>query len=331
MAYALLCAGGVLYACERKTPIVRFGASVLALLLVGYAIMVRHNAAAATLALACYVVKIHFPRLNIARSIIGGAVLVAALMTTQQMIERVALNASRSHLSQIAMLFDVAGIACGGADVDIPAAFKVPGYEPSALCRSYDPNQVDALFFFPASPLRTSLDDASLAALRRVWLDAIIEHPKLYAVHRSRAFMALLGLRDVPRPYVALTQPYMQPNPWGFTFEPTALSRTLDATVGVLADHGVFNGALWVALALALLTAVAIGRLSAPFEVALLASALMYVLPYFFLSLAPNYRFIYWSVLATSVAGVLLALRAIGPAPDYETADRDVISAVDGA
>jgi hypothetical protein len=37
----------------------------------------------------------------------------------------------------------------------------------------------------------------------------------------------------------------------------------------------------------------------------------MYFLPYFFLSLTPNYRFIYWSVLATSVAGVLVALRLI--------------------
>jgi hypothetical protein len=52
-------------------------------------------------------------------------------------------------------------------------------------------------------------------------------------------------------------------------------------------------------------------RVSLPFESALLASAIMYFLPYFFLSLTPNYRFIYWSVLATSVAGVLVALRLV--------------------
>jgi hypothetical protein len=64
-------------------------------------------------------------------------------------------------------------------------------------------------------------------------------------------------------------------------------------------------------LAVVLLVIIVRRRMSLAFESALLASALMYFLPYFFLSLAPNYRFIYWSVLATSVAGILVTLRLI--------------------
>jgi len=45
----------------------------------------------------------------------------------------------------------------------------------------------------------------------------------------------------------------------------------------------------------------------------------MYFLPYFFLSLTPNYRFIYWSVVATSVAGILVTLQL---AEHYDLARR---------
>ncbi|MGH8713506.1 MAG: hypothetical protein ACREYB_05830, partial [Casimicrobiaceae bacterium] len=102
---------------------------------------------------------------------------------------------------------------------------------------------------------------------------------------------------------------FMQPNPWGFTFTSNLFSRGLDATTDALAESGIFSGVLWLSLAVVLLVIIVRRGMPLLFESALLASALMYFLPYFFLSLAPNYRFIYWNVLATSVAGVLVALR----------------------
>jgi hypothetical protein len=120
----------------------------------------------------------------------------------------------------------------------------------------------------------------------------------------------LLGIRRVSAIDRALRQPFM-PNPWGFTFTSNLLSRGFDATTDALADSGIFSGLLWLSLAVVLLVIIVRKRMSLAFESALLVSALMYFLPYFFLSLAPNYRFIYWSVVATSVAGILVALRII--------------------
>ena len=219
------------------------------------------------------------------------------------------LDASRQHLSQLVMLFDLSAISCGGADVVIPEAYRRPRYDAGALCRWYDVDQVDKLFFFPDSPLRVSYDEAAYAKLRGAWLDAVIAHPSLYLSHHARAFAGLLGLRRLSANDRYLRQPFMQPNPWGFTFMPNAISRALDATVDALADTGLFSGWLWLGAALTLLAVIVPRRMSRPFECALLASAIMYLLPYFLLSLAPNYRFMYWSVLATSVAGVLIALR----------------------
>jgi hypothetical protein len=244
------------------------------------------------------------------RAIVGGVAVIALLLVVQQIVERKALNASRQYLSQLVLLFDLTGIACGGADVQIPDAFRVPAKNADMLCKAYDPDQVDKLFFFPDSPLRVSYDEAAYEQLRKVWLTTILAHPRLYINHHARAFSGLLGIRRVSAIDRALRQPFM-PNPWGFTFTSNLLSRGLDATTDALADSGIFSGLLWLSLAVVLLVIIVRKRMALAFESALLASALMYFLPYFFLSLAPNYRFIYWSVVATSVAGILVALRII--------------------
>jgi hypothetical protein len=276
--------------------------------------MVRANGAFAALALAAYAMATVFPRMSVARSVAGGAILVAIVLGGQQLLERKLLDASPRHLSQLVMLFDLTGMACRGAPIDIPAAFRAPGYDRTALCRAYDPDQVDTLFFMPASPLQQSFDADSVARLRQDWIAAALDHPKLYLAHRLHSFAGLLGLHRVPEHYRYLRQPYMQFNPWGFAFAPNAFSSALDASVDALADSGLFNGALWIGVAVLLLAVLAERRMPARFETVLLVSGLMNALPYAFFSLAPNYRFLYWTVLATTLALALMALRMIPPA-----------------
>jgi len=320
MAYALLCAGALLYVSSYCTRKVGIAAVVSALVLIGYATMIRANAAAATFGIACYWIATVLPRARTSRTLVGGALAVVLLLSVQQIIERKALDASPRHLSQLVMLFDLAAIACGGADVDIPEDFRAPGFDRGTLCRAYDPDQVDKLVFVPGSPLVLSYDETPYVTLRKTWLATVRAHPALYVRHHAVAFAGLLGLRDVSKNDRYLRQEAMHDNPWGITFTPNRLSRTFDAIVDALADVGVFNGALWLGVAAVLLAVIARTRAPLAFEFALLASAVMYLLPYFFLSLAPNYRFIYWSVLATSVAAVLMALRAAGSSREARVA-----------
>ncbi len=315
MADALLCAGGVLYLSQRLTPPWRVTAIAVAFVLIGYATMVRANAPAATLALACYAIAAALPRLRATRSIVGGIVLIALLLGAQQIIERKLLDAEPWRLSQLLMLFDLAGIACGGGvAVDIPQAYRAADYSPDVLCRSYSADQADRLFFFARSALHTSFDADAYRALRATWLASVVRHPGPYVAHRAHAFAGLLGLHRPNDDDRYLRQPFMQSNPWGFEFTPNALWRALDAAVIMLANSGVFAAGPWIALAIGVL-AIAMRRAprTGSFEVALLASALMYALPYFVISLAPNYRFIYWTVIATSVASLLVLLRTASP------------------
>jgi hypothetical protein len=161
-----------------------------------------------------------------------------------------------------------------------------------------------------------SSDGDAFAKLRTEWISAATAHPKLYLAHRMSSFAGLLGLHRVSDEDRYLKHAFMQPNPWGFTFTPNALSSALNASVDALVDSGLFSGALWIAVAMLLLAAIGWRHLDALFESILLASALTNALPYFFISLAANYRFLYWTVLATSVASVLMLLRASVPRAD---------------
>src|SRR5262249_22589199 len=209
---------------------------------------------------------------------------VALVLGGQQVMDRKILHASPRHLSQLVMLFDLSGMACRGAQIDIPDAFRQPGYDRAALCRAYDPDQVDTLFFFAKSPLQMSLDEDAVAKLRGEWMAAALQHPQFYLSHRMDSFAGLLGMHRVPEHYRYLRQPFMEPNPWGFAFTPNAFSSALDASVDALADSGLFSGALWIVVAVLLLAVIARRGLRARFETILLASALTNALPYFFIS-----------------------------------------------
>src|SRR5215475_12619961 len=266
MACALLAAGGLLYDVENSDGRLRFLVITTAFVLIAYATMVRANGFFAALPLAAYAVATARPRAAFIRAAGIGVAFVALVLGGQQLLERKVLDASPRHLSQLVMLFDLAGIACRGGDVDIPAAFRAPNYDRAALCRAYDPDQVDTLLFFPAHPLEQSFDARAVANLRQAWIAAARAHPQQYLAHRAYSFAGLVGLHGVPTHYRYLRQPYMQLNPWGFTFTPNAFSSAFDASVDALADSGLFSGALWLAVAAILLVLIATLRLPARLE-----------------------------------------------------------------
>jgi len=42
-------------------------------------------------------------------------------------------------------------------------------------------------------------------------------------------------------------------------------------------------------------------------------SAIGYTLPYFFIAIAPDYRYIYWTIIATTIAALLTLLGQLTP------------------
>jgi cobalamin synthase len=106
----------------------------------------------------------------------------------------------------------------------------------------------------------------------------------------------------------------------GFAFAPNVASTAIAALAYVAADFHFYTGYAWLAIAF-VVAAMTTRRLRAgrgddtdQVALALAGSAIAYTLPYFFVGVAPDYRYLYWTVVATLVAAILVALPRATPA-----------------
>jgi hypothetical protein len=310
MAASLVAAAGILYRASAHGDSIGGVAAVLALVLLFYATAVRANAPAASGPMLVWWAACVLPRAPWRKTCTIAVGVLALLLAAQWGFESRVLHAKRTHFAQALQTFDLAALHCAGDDVMIPPLLFQQDALPTSLCPTFDPQRADTLYFLPASPLRLDTDRSALRALAREWRRAIVAHPWDYLAHRTRAFVALLGfgVSDVAR---IVWAPFSVANPYGLAFAPNALTGAIGASVAAAAAIGLYNGLPWLAVGIGVLGLAWRRRPRAPtLETALAASALLYTLAYCVVAIAPDYRYLYWMVLATSVAGVLALLRS---------------------
>lgn len=308
MAGALLLAAGIIYRSSAGGQRVGVLAASLSLLLIFYAMAIRSNAPAAVGPVAIYWACCVFPRANARNALRAGIGVFVLLLAAQWGMEARLLHVHREHISQMLETFDVAAIHCAGGDATMPAAFIRDGPRGKALCDAFDPSTVDPLYYAEGSPLVLTTDRSALRALGRAWRHAVIASPGTYLAHRFHVFTGLLGfaMPDAPR---VIWQPLGVANRFGFSLTPNAITGVVGASVAWALAMGLYNGLLWLVLA-AVVIAVAWHnrRRDTLAETVLAVSALCYTLPYFLVALAPDYRYLYWTVMATFIAALLALL-----------------------
>lgn len=111
----------------------------------------------------------------------------------------------------------------------------------------------------------------------------------------------------------------MQPNVWGIVAHDNALRSMLYRVVATLSNTWAFKGWFWCGVAL--LLTLRSWRIRGPLTVDTLLpmSALCYAASYLPTTPAPNYRYLYWTVLATIVAALLAVFEKLGPRDTTET------------
>jgi hypothetical protein len=238
-----------------------------------------------------------------------GVGVLSLLIVVQWGIDTHLLHARRAHLTQMLETFDLVAIRCAGGNAAIPAAFLRQDAQTKMLCDVFDPLNVDRLYFVAGSPLRQSTDHAALRELGDAWRHAVVTSPGEYLAHRFRVFTGLLGL-GTPDALRMFWSPSTIANRYGFGYEPNAVTDMIGASVALGNAVGLYDGLAWLIVA-AIVAAIAwrnrrTGDVAG--EAALALSAICYTLPYFFVALAPDYRYIYWTVVATAVAAVLTLL-----------------------
>lgn len=314
MATALLFATGIVYRASAGGARAGWVAATVSLVAIFYAMAVRSNAPAAVGPVLVYWLCCVFPRLSARAAIRGGAVVLVLLLLVQWGVDTRLLHARRDHVSQFLETFDIAAIQCAGGDASLPAAFahEAPG---TTLCGAFNSRLVDTLY--AAGVVGESVDRSALRELGSAWRHAIIGSPGKYLAHRWRVFSALLGI-DVPDVSRLLWFPYTVAGFYGlsFTFTANAITNAIGSGVAYANMANLYSGVVWLLLATTLALIAWRRRRARGFSIegALAASALCYLLPYFFVAVSPDYRYFYWTVVATSVATLLTVLGGVARA-----------------
>jgi hypothetical protein len=259
-------------------------------------------------------------------AIIGTGLLLAG----DRLVSYQVLEAKQTHLEQAIELFDLAGISViSGADV-IPEEAKRANFSSQALRAVYSPTSSGSLIFRPdpaiSPPLQLTEDPRYLEIFRQAWERAIRNHPWAYLSHRSAGFTSLLGIGR-QTPFFAtvdygqqsanfedgvkvLGDPAVKSIDVGRPmFGQRVAASILMAFINWTAVHTyLFFGWLWLLVLVATFVAAIAARKRpmADVAIALSASGLLYLLPYFFVAPSSDFRYLYWSIVAANLSTAIV-------------------------
>lgn len=303
----------------------RLSGSKLALLLsvplLFYGYGVRQNAAPAILPLAvwsCYVaLRLFRPSRAKAGGLAAAALplalglayfllLTAAVLTTTR-----ALTGGRSsYIYQVVLLHDLAAVSKERGQPLFPdyltrgASFSLEG-----AAASYRPDMSMSVFRAEAAGMRLTKEAGEVAALRAKWLEVVPANRSVYLRHRWEAFKALtaLGRGEVCFPYLSNSRALD-----GRTINRWRVHQLMRVVFWKLRDTFFFRGYWFLLASLALLCLSLAGRLRDDLETVFVMSlsGLLYGAGYFFYGTSCDFRFTWWTALASLVGACLLTLHA---------------------
>jgi hypothetical protein len=312
-----LWAAAVTYATVHCSRTVRWPAQALALALIALGVLLRPNAIVAAPILASYVVwPSAFRSRRAILLLIPGVIAGYALI---HLVYYGVLNADRQNPLHSILVFDLGGITYFSGQNQFPVPFAPEETALLFTSKCYDPVRWDNYWTFPPCDFvmkrleRTDDKIFGRPRLMEAWWRAVTSHPADYLRHRLNFMRRLVAESNLVLPVLELDRPERQVHVRNPAF------MTLVGLHGALQPTWLFRLGPWLALAIAVCLFGWRVRAtpSGAFAVAVTSSAVVYVLAFFPLGVAADFRYGYWCVLA-ALAGVA-ALAA---------ARRDAVSAV---
>jgi len=305
MAGALLAAVGVASWWRLRDRTLPRGAWALVAVLLLYATLVRINALFATVPLAFGLLgtgHLHYPLRR------AGLMLVAVIVVLAAMpgINHGLLRASASDVGRSLPIYDLAGIAHHAGPQAVPAL-------PASAWRAAEAQHcIRPLLWDPLGDRCGFVSDGLARAapggkLALLWVGTIARHPLAYAAHRLAHWNATMRWFVPWRYPLAEPQADSEPNGLGLASPAPRIAR-FQWLAGLLAESPIGAPILWFAAALSVVAlcwrrADAAGRLATT----LALSAVLTELAFLVISVAADYRYHLWAMLATGLALVLVA------------------------
>lgn len=219
------------------------------------------------------------------------------------------LNSSKSRVYQSLIIFDIGGVShFSGKDY-----FK-EGWDDEEknklVSTCYDSGAWDVYAWGDCSFVLKKIQNSgtwSDGSLMGKWVNGIFHEPSAYLEHRYENYMRLLW-----HPNAVLDSQTLVISD-GLKFEKTGMFRTLEITTKLLKDSFIFKPGFWLIASFVFSLYGLCTRKSFARDVflALNTSSFLYLLAYLFVGVASDFRYAYWSILATStsVPFILLSIK----------------------
>jgi hypothetical protein len=305
-ATSWLLAAAIAFDVPERGARLRVPAQVLALALCAFGVLLRPNALIAAPILAAYIA---WPmRMSLKRTAILFVPAMAGLFALVQVVYYGALGATRQHPLQSIMVFDLGGISHFTKENQFPVSWSEP--ETALLLNGcYQPTQWD--IYWRIEPcdfvMRKVEREEKLfgtPAITEAWLRAVMRHPMAYLRHRAAFMWNFLGGNNLTM-WVADVE---RPSETVFPDRPAfvALVWLHDR----LKPTPLFRAGAWLLVCIAV-CGFAWRRRETPegaFGLGTCGSAAVYVLSFFVVGVASDFRYAYWAVLAGIVGSVVVTL-----------------------
>jgi hypothetical protein len=231
---------------------------------------------------------------------------VAVLATT-----RLLTGGRSSYILQVVLLHDLAAVSTERGEALLPDYVQQgEGFTLARVAACYRPEDATAIYKCGAPGLSLTGNPEEIAALRAKWFEVVTANMAVYLRHRWEVFKWATGLgkEHVCFPYLATSHSF-----GGYEVNVWRIHQFLRAVFWKLRDTLLFRGFFWLLVSLALLSAAAVGRLRGDLEAVfvLSSSGLLYGLAYFFVATSCDFRFFWWTVLASLASLALVLLYAV--------------------
>lgn len=300
LAFSLFALSGLVL--RQRSP----GKVLLALTLVFYAINLRHNAIFAVFPILMLLSYRWLDKRSCIKAlIISGAIIFLACYAGNVFNYQV-LGAQKTSPSSYMMVDDLAYLSIKNNESYLPGV-EIDEIRECAALELGQNRLVGRVFCLSNQPSYKKANSLQ-SKLKSIWLAKIIAHPSDYLEFRMAAFSYLLRTPNDP-PYY-LWHPGIDENSLGFKKNPNGLTLVAEKAVKgtAVAAPFLFKPYWWLLSSLLLLGAT---FCMAPSQSvlaaqALLASSIVYILGYLPVTPMADFRYVYWSVIATSLTFIVL-------------------------
>jgi hypothetical protein len=310
-----LAAAVLVLAVSDRTAALRRPIQAIALLLIAVGVLLRPNAIFAAPFLAAYAAwPARFDLKRMALLLVPGVIFFYALVP---LTYYGLLHAKRQNPLHSILVFDLGGITHFSGENQFPVEWTA-AQTAQLASTCYDPVRWDSYWHVPPCPFVMQRlerpDDIIFGTPRLVaaWWQAVAAHPVAYLAHRATFMWQFLARSNLVLPVWDWLDPSSAYGHGRFFTPLVALHDALQPTL-------LFRPGLWLMLAIAVCGFAWRARATpaGAFAVGVTTSAIVYVMTFFAVGVAADFRYAYWCVLAslTGAVGAVLARDQLSSRP----------------